>query len=313
MNSEIDVSAIVPVVHRTKDTAELAAEYIAALDKTGRSFEILFIIDGDKPAVFEALQELAAVDQRVRLIKFAKAFGEATAVSAGFRLSRGEVIVTLPAYFQVEPTAISTLVGALADCDMAVAYRSPRRRKSAFEVQRRRLFHWLIKVSSGENFSDLGCAARAFKRKILEEIPLYGEQHSFLPVLASKKGFRVREIAVEQSPRDWFEGKYGARSYLHRILDIFSVVFLVRFTKKPIRFFGMIGSITFVFGGLVVFTVVVQRLIFGVPLANRPVLLVGSLLTVLGLQVFALGLLGELIIFTHAREIKEYTIEEIVN
>lgn len=313
MTSEINVSAIVPVVHRTKDTAELAEEYIAALDDTGKSFEILFIIDGDKPAVFESLQELAADDQRVRLIKFAKAFGEATAVSAGFRLSRGQIILTLPAYFQVEPTSIGTLVDALDDCDMAVAFRSPRRRKSAFEVQRRRLFHWLIKVSSGETFSDLGCAARAFKRKILEEIPLYGEQHSFLPVLASKKGFRVKEIAVNQSSRDWFEGKYGAKSYLHRILDIFSVVFLVRFTKKPIRFFGMIGSITFVFGGLVVFTVVVQRLLFGIPLANRPVLLVGSLLTVLGLQVFALGLLGELIIFTHAREIKEYTIEEIVN
>jgi glycosyltransferase involved in cell wall biosynthesis len=313
MTRDIDLSAIVPVTQRTKDVAELATEYIAALDATHKSFEILFIIDGDKPSVFDSLQELAAADTRVRLIKFAKAFGEATAVSAGFRLSKGQVIVTLPAYYQVEPASVPSLVDALADCDMAVAHRSPRRHKSAFEVQRRRLFHWLIRVSSGESFSDLGCAARAFKRKILEEIPLYGEQHSFLPVLASKKGFRVKEIAVAQSSRDWFEGRYGAKSYLHRILDIFSVVFLVRFTKKPIRFFGMIGSITFVFGGLVVFSVVAQRLLFGIPLANRPILLVGSLLTVLGLQIFALGLLGELIIFTHAREIKEYTIEEIVN
>lgn len=313
MTGNIEVSAIVPVTRRTKDVAELAAEYISALDSTGRSFEILFIIDGDKPAVFDSLQDLAAADKRVRLIKFAKAFGEATAVSAGFRLSQGPVVVTLPAYYQVEPSSIATLVDSLDDCDMAVAHRSPRSHKSVFEVYRRRLFHWLIKVSSGERFSDLGCAARAFKRKILEEIPLYGEQHSFLPVLASKQGFRVKEIAVAQSSKDWFEGRYGAKSYLHRILDIFSVVFLVRFTKKPIRFFGMIGSITFVFGGLVVLTVVLQRLLLGIPLANRPVLLVGSLLTVLGLQIFALGLLGELIIFTHAREIKEYTIEEIVN
>jgi len=313
MNRTVDVSAIVPVSRRTQNISDLAGEYVAALDATGREFEILFVIDGDKPKVFDSLKELADRDKRVRIIKFAKDFGEATAISAGFRLSKGSVIVTLPAYFQVDPSEISTLFDALDECDMAVARRSSRYRKSAFEVQRRKLFHWLIKVSSGEAFSDLGCAARAFKREILEEIPLYGEQHSFLPVLASKQGFRVKEVDVPQSSRDRFKGRYGARTYLHRILDIFSVVFLVRFTKKPIRFFGMIGSITFVFGGLVVLTVVTQRLFFEMPLANRPALLVGSLLTVLGLQIFALGLIGELIIFTHAREIKEYTIEKTIN
>lgn len=313
MNRRIDVSAIVPVSRRTQDISDLAIEYISALSGTDRSFEILFIIDGEKPAVFDSLKRLAEGDKRIRIVKFAKEFGEATAVSAGFRLSKGSLIMTLPAYFQVEPSSIVTLLDSLESCDMAVARRSPRQHKSAFEIQRRNLFHWLIKVSSGEAFSDLGCAARAFRREILEEIPLYGEQHSFLPVLASKQGFRVTEVDIPQSSRDRFEGRYGAREYLHRMLDIFSVVFLVRFTKRPIRFFGMIGSITFVFGGLVVMTVVIQRLFLGMPLANRPALLVGSLLTVLGLQVFALGLLGELIIFTHAREIKEYTIEKTVN
>jgi glycosyltransferase involved in cell wall biosynthesis len=313
MSHDIEISAIVPVSQRTQDTVELGEEYISVLESTGKTFEILFIIDGDKPAIFESLQTLAASDKRVRLVKFAKAFGEATAVSAGFRLSRGQVILTLPTYYQVEPDSIISLIDALDDFDMAVAHRSPRSHVSAFEVQRRRLFHWLIKVSSGERFSDLGCAARAMKREILEEVPLYGEQHNFLPILASKQGFRVKEIPVAQSSRDRFEGRYGTKSYLHRILDIFSVVFLVRFTKKPIRFFGMIGSITFLFGGLVLAYIVVQRLFFGVALADRPALLVSSLLTVLGLQIFALGLLGELIIFTHAREIKEYTIEKIVN
>jgi glycosyltransferase involved in cell wall biosynthesis len=313
MSSETEISAIVPVSQRHQDIADLAKDYISALENLGRPFEIIFVIDGDKPAVFETLKKQAADEKRVRIVRFAKNFGEATAVSAGFRLSTGEIIVTLPAYYQIEPSAIESLVGALSACDMAVAKRSPRKHKSVFEVYRRRMFHWMIKVSSGENFSDLGCAARAFKRKILEEIPLYGEQHNFLPILASKQGFRVNEIAVPQSSRDWFDGKYGTKSYLHRVLDIFSVVFLVRFTKKPIRFFGMVGTIMFIFGGLVVLTVITQRLLFEVPLADRPALLVGSLLTVLGLQIFALGLLGELIIFTHAKELKEYTIEEIVN
>jgi glycosyltransferase involved in cell wall biosynthesis len=313
MTSDIEISAIVPVANRSQDVAELAKEYIEVLDTTGKSFEILFVIDGDKPEVFDSLQELAAADNRMRIIKFAKAFGEATAVSAGFRLSKGQVIITLPAYYQVQPSAISSLIDALVDCDMAVAHRSPRFRISVFEVYRRRLFHWLIRVSSGERFSDLGCAARAMKREILEEIPLYGEQHSFLPILASKHGFRIKEIRLAQSSRDRFEGRYSAKSYLHRVLDIFSVVFLVRFTKKPIRFFGMIGSIIFLFGGVVLMYIVGQRLFFGVGLADRPALLVSSLLTVLGLQIFALGLIGELIIFTHARELKEYAIEKIIN
>jgi glycosyltransferase involved in cell wall biosynthesis len=313
MTRDVDISAIVPVTQRTQETAELAAEYISALTATELSFEILFVVDGEKPGVSESLRQIAADDKRVRIIRFTKEFGEATAVSAGFRHSSGRIIITLPAYYQIEPESISKLIGELDECDMAVALRSPRHRKSTFEVQRRKLFHWLIKISSGETFSDLGCTARAFKRQILEEISLYGEQYSFLPVIASKQGFRVKEIAVPQSERDWFHGRYSLRSYLHRILDIFSVVFLVRFTKKPIRFFGMIGSLTFLLGALVVLVVVVQRLFFDVPLADRPVLLLGSLFTVLGLQIFALGLLGELIIFTHAKEIKEYTIEEIVN
>ncbi len=313
MSIDIYIYAIVPVSQRTQDTAELAKDYVAVLDSIDPNFEILLVIDGDKPKIFNSLRKLAAKEQRVRLIKFAKSFGEATAISAGFRNSKGQVILTLPAYYQVEPESIKMLVDTLDTCDMAVAHRWPRAQKSAFEGYRRRLFHWLIKVSSGESFSDLGCAARAIKREVLEEIPLYGEQHSFLPLLASRQGFRVKEVPLAQSSRDSFEGRYSAKSYLHRFLDIFSVVFLVRFTKKPIRFFGMIGSITFIFGALSLLYIIVQRLFFNMPLADRPALLVSSLLTVLGLQIFALGLLGELIIFTHAREMKEYTIEKIIN
>ncbi len=313
MSSDIFISAIVPVSQRTQDTVELAKDYVAVLDSMDLNFEILFVVDGDKPKMFNSLQELAAKDQRVRIIKFAISFGEATAISAGFRYSKGEVVLTLPAYYQVEPESIKALVDTLDTCDMAVAHRWPRAQKSAFEGYRRRLFHWLIKVSSGEIFSDLGCAARAIKREVLEEIPLYGERHSLLPLLASRHGFRVKEVQLAQSSRDSFEGRYSAKIYLQRFLDIFSVVFLVRFTKKPIRFFGMIGSITFIFGALSLLYVIVQRLFFNMPLADRPALLVSSLLTVLGLQIFALGLLGELIIFTHARDIKEYTIEKIIN
>ena len=105
---------------------------------------------------------------------------------------KGQALLTLPAYNQVEPESIKKLVDSLDTCDMVVGHRWPRAKKSAFEVYRRRLFHWLIKVSSGESFSDLGCTAKATKREVLEEIPLYGDQHRFLPLLASRHSFRVK-------------------------------------------------------------------------------------------------------------------------
>jgi hypothetical protein len=176
---------------------------------------------------------------------------------------------------------------------------------------RRDAFHRLI-ASGGQRFNDLGCGARAMKRRVLEEISLYGDQHRFLPVLANRQGFRVVEIDLAQSPLDRYDGGYRVRDYAHRVLDIFTVFFLVRFTKKPLRFFGMVGASTFLIGALLVTYLAIDRLVFLHPLADRPALLLSSLLVVLGMQLFALGLLGELIIFTHARDIKDYQIDEVV-
>ena len=174
------------------------------------------------------------------------------------------------------------------------------------------MFHRLVATDKGQRYSDLGCSVRAFSRRVLEEISLYGGQHYFLPVLADRQGFRVSEVDLRQSPKDRFEGRYRGSEYAHRALDIFTVFFLVRFTKKPLRFFGMVGASTFVIGAVLVAWLAIDRLVFLHPLADRPALLLSSLLVVLGMQLFALGLLGELIIFTHARDIKDYQIDEVI-
>jgi hypothetical protein len=147
---------------------------------------------------------------------------------------------------------------------------------------------------------------------VLEEIHLYGDQHRFLPILADRQGFRVGEVDVRQSSKDRFDGVYRPRVYARSFLDIFTVFFLVRFTKRPLRFFGMLGITTSGLGVAWVVLLVVQRLFFDQALADRPALLIASLLLVLGLQLFALGLLGELIIFTHARNLKDYQVAEVI-
>jgi hypothetical protein len=170
----------------------------------------------------------------------------------------------------------------------------------------------MLKLITGINYRDLGCGVRLLKRTVAQEILLYGDQYRFLPVLATRRGFRVREVELAQSPADRFRGRYRIRDYLHGLLNVMTVFFLVRFTKKPLRFFGSIGFLTAGLGGIFVLILIVQRLFFGMALADRPALLLGSLLIVLGAQLFALGLLGELVIFSHASESKEYAIRSIV-
>ena len=150
------------------------------------------------------------------------------------------------------------------------------------------------------------------RRQVIEDISLYGDQHRFIGLLAQSQGFRVAEVDVPQSSKDRYDGGYPIKEYAHRALDILTVLFLVRFTKKPLRFFGMLGDSMFLLGAVLILYMVIQRLFFDMGLSDRPALLLASLLAVLGLQLFAIGLLGELIIFTHARGLKDYRVEEII-
>jgi len=308
----IGISAIIPVGGRhTADLLALYAEYKSALDALGPAYEVIVVLDGPRPQLAADVQRLLASGDRVSVISLTRRFGEATALVAGFQRARGRTILTLPAYHQIRGSEIGKLVRALGVVDLAIGRRWPRA-GSRFEALRRDLFHQLLGSVTGQRFHDLGCSARAMKRRVLEEITLYGEQYRFLPVLASRNGFKVMEIELVQSPLDRFTGAYPPREYVRRALDVCTVFFLVRFTKKPLRFFGMIGVSTFLVGAALVAWLALDRLVFLHPLADRPALLLSSLLVVLGMQLFALGLLGELVIFTHARDIKDYQIEEVV-
>jgi glycosyltransferase involved in cell wall biosynthesis len=307
-----ELSIIVPVGRRHSDADELYRDYVQSLDAIARPYEMIFVLDGPKPAFADALRSAVARQPRpVKLIALTRDFGEATALMAGFEHSSGQVIVTLPAYHQIVAEDVSRLLGALDDCDFATARRWPRV-GGLFERIRRSIFHGLLGRVTGIRFRDLGCGARAFDRRVLEEVQLYGDQHRFIAVLADRQGFRVREVDVRQSPHDRFDGYYEPRAYARGFLDIFTVFFLVRFTKKPLRFFGMIGVTMFLVGAALLAWLVFERLAFGHGLTERPALLLSSLIVVLGLQLFALGLLGELIIFTHARSIKDYQVERVV-
>jgi len=310
--SAVKVSVIIPVGGRHADPVELYADYRAGLDALGQTYETIFVLDGPHEKFASGLKRLAAGGGHMTVVSLTRYFGEATALMAGFEHASGQVIVTLPAYYQIEGSEVTKLVEALDGCDFATARRWPRA-GGPFERLRRGAFHGLLAWVTGQRFGDLGCGARAFDRRVLEEIQLYGDQHRFLAVLADRQGFRVREVDVAQSSKDRFEGYYEPRVYARGFLDIFTVFFLVRFTKKPLRFFGMIGVSLFIVGALLVGWLVIERLFFGQGLTERPALLLSTLLVVLGLQLFALGLLGELIIFTHAKQVRDYQVDSVLS
>lgn len=308
---EVKVSVIIPVGSRFGDMGKLYPEYRAGLDALALPYEVIVVLDGPRPQVAQSLTALQAAGEPITVVRLSRAFGEATALMAGFEQARGSIIVTLPAYNQIEAAEIGKLVQALSSADVSVGRRWPRD-GGVLESLRRRSFHWAVGRLTGLRYRDLGCGARAMQRRVLEEITLYGDQHRFLALLADRQGFRVVETDIHQSTQDHFGGRYRLREYAHRLLDLVTVLFLIRFTKKPLRFFGMMGVIVSGLGAVLLLVLAAERLLFNQPLADRPALLLSSLLAVVGVQLFAIGLLGELIIFTHARDMKDYKIEEVI-
>lgn len=309
-DTELEVSAIIPVGSRRDDLPTLIDEYAEGLARAAVSFEIIVVLDGPCDGLGAQLVPLAADRSWLRVVELARDFGESAALTAGFNVARGQKMLTLPSYYQVVPAELTKLIAAGRETDMAIAVRWPRA-GSALEGWRRNAFHGLLGFVTGQRYRDLGCGVRLLKREITDEIPLYGERHRFYPTLAKSRGFEVREVEVAQSQKDDFRGRYRIREYLHRVLDILTLFFLVRFTKKPLRFFGTVGFLVAALGVIFLAVLIVQRLFFGIGLADRPALLLSSLMLVLGVQIFALGLIGELIIFTHARELKEYAVRRV--
>jgi glycosyltransferase involved in cell wall biosynthesis len=302
------VSVVVPVVERVDDLVALYHEFAPVLAARGERFEFLFVFDGG----FEPSPELLALSREIadiHLLRFAQRFGETAALRLGIERSRGEVILTLPAYPQVRPEGLGPLLDAVdAGADMAVANRSPRL-DSWLNRMQSRAFHQILGGISDHRFHDMACGVRAMSRPVAEALPLYGDMHRFIPAIAMREGFVVQEVAVPQHPRNAGMRVYGPAVYFRRLLDIATFFFLAKFTEKPLRFFGLVGSVFLAVGGVVSFVLLVERL-RGNPIANRPLLLLGVLLVALGVQLIGLGLVGEIIVHLRAPHRRAYRVRE---
>ena len=306
------ISLIIPITERHDELAEMLQEYRRALDGLRTPYEVIFVVDVSFEKGYRQLKAMKEGGENFTIIKQAKAFGESAAIMAGFRNSTGDVILLAPPYHQVEMEELPKIVENLEGFDMVIVRRWPRTDSRLNQLQTS-LFHRVVRSMAGSVASDIGCGVRLFRREILEEISLYGDHHRFLPILANRQGFKVREVDIRQSSRERRLRTYPLGTYLRRLIDLLTIFFLVKFTKKPLRFFGLTGTAILTAGLVLTSYLVFARLFFDVSLSDRPVFLIGILFIVLGLQIFAIGLIGEIVIFTHARELKDYHIEEIIN
>ncbi len=298
MSPARQVSVIVPAVSRPDSFDALYREFSAPLAEAGARFEFLFVLDPSLERWWERqrplLEPLRSAGAPIRVLRLAQVASEAELARAGAAEARYPVLLVMPPCRRVEAGALPLLLDRVADgADAAVAVRSPRRDSWSSRL-RSRAFRFLARPVT-RRFRDLGAGVVAIRAAVFREVPPYGGSYRYLPVLAEREGFRVDEVELPQHPADPGARPGGPGAYLERAIDLLGLFFLVRFTHKPLRFFGLLGVLLGAAGFAILLVLLIQRL-GGQGIANRPALLLGTLLVVFGTQSIALGLVAEIIV-----------------
>lgn len=307
-STPIRTSVVVLVTERPHALDWIYNTYQPILQARGEPYEFVFVVDRWNLARTEPLAPLMAGGAPIRVYEAGYGVGE-SGMLEGVRLSlHGEQIVTLPAYPRILPDGLATLLDRLEQGpDLVTAQRIPGRESWIGRVQRG-AFHLLLRVGIGGEFKDIASGVRVLRREVLDEVPLYGDLARFLPVLAQREGFRVEEIPLAQHPEDTKSRVYAPGVYVRRVIDLLGLFFLLRFTRKPLRFFGLIGSVLAGSGSIILLVMLIQR-IGGRAISDRPLLLLAVLLFVTGVQAIAMGLIGEIIVHLNAgRGRREYRV-----
>jgi hypothetical protein len=299
-----DVSVVVPVIERPEPLAALFDEYSAPLKAAGHTFEFIFATIPTHTSMLEELRGLAAQGAPIRVLEFGHSVGEASMLKVAAGHCRGRTLVTLPAYRQVDSSALLPLISKAEEADLVIAWRWPRNDARINQIQNG-LLHFLVGGLAGGRLHDVACGVRAMKPDLMQNVRLYGDVFRFLPLLARREGYVVEEVRSALHPLALKPRTYPAGTYLRRLLDVMGLFFLLRFTDKPLRFFGLLGGGLALGGSIILFAMFLTK-VLGAGIATRPFLLFGVLLLVLGVQAIALGLIGEMIVHLNASRRASY-------
>ncbi|HYC01516.1 MAG TPA: glycosyltransferase family 2 protein [Candidatus Limnocylindrales bacterium] len=296
----VEVSVVLPVYNEQDNIEPLHAELTEVLSALGRSYEIIYTDDGSRDRSPQILRRIQERDSNVRVVLFRRNFGQTAAVAAGLERTRGAIVVTLDSDRQNDPRDIPRLIAKLEEgYDLVSGWRQDRKD----ELVRRRMpsvaANAMIRAITGVHIHDYGCMLKAYRGEVARSLRLYGEMHRFIPAIACDLGAKVTEIVVNHRPRVAGSSKYGLSRVVRVVLDLLTVKFLSVYSTRPIHVFGVMGVLLGGAGAAVLALLGVQKIVFGMPLAGRPILLLAILLVVTGVQLVTMGLLGEMLARTY--------------
>lgn len=299
-NELLDLSVVVPIFNEEESIPHLVSELHAALGPTGLSYELVLVDDGSRDRSYAILEEMARSDPALHVVRFRRNFGQTAAMQAGLDVSRGAKVVTMDADLQNDPRDIPKMLEALDEgYDMIAGWR--KNRQDAF-VNRKlpsMIANRIISLATKVKLHDYGCTLKAMTRDVAKELRLYGEMHRFIPAVASWMGVRILEMPVNHRARRFGTSKYGIGRTLRVILDLMTVRFMQSYLVRPMQVFGLAGLVSLGAGLVTCAVLVVEKVMFSARLAERPLLLLGVLLIMVGVQLLSLGLVADVISRTY--------------
>jgi len=308
------LSVVIPVYNEEENIQLLHAKLKEALVILDNEYEILFVDDGSTDRTLSILEEIQAGDKHVIVLSLRRNFGQTAAFAAGFDFARGDVIVTMDGDLQNDPADIPKLLERIKDHDLVSGWR--KKRKDPFFTRRLPsiMANWLISKVTGVKLHDYGCSLKAYRRDVIKNLKLYGEMHRFIPAVASWYGVRIAEVETVHHPRMHGKSKYGISRTLKVVLDLITVKFLQSFSTKPIQFFGPVGVFSGFLGFLISLYLTGDKIFFGRDIGGRPLLLLGALLIIVGIQLIGMGLLGEMLVRVYHESQRKpiYVIKKII-
>ncbi len=307
--SSTSISVVVSLYNERPALDELCRRLDAVLSGLGRRYEIIFIDDGSTDGSIEKLREFRSAYPSVRYLRFRRNFGKSAALAAGFRAARYGIIATLDADLQDIPEQLPLLLEQLEHgYDLVSGWRYHRRDKLTRRIAST-IYNRVTSLLTGVRLHDINCGFKCYRREVLDEVMVYGERHRYIPVLASYRGFRLGEVKIEHARREHGSSRYGMERVLGGVFSLLTVILMTRYTNKPLHFFGLMGLLLAGLGSAIDLYLIILRVFFGQWLSNRPLLIIGILLAIVGVQLVLFGLLAEMIAFSYRRE-SDYSVVE---
>src|SRR5512140_614318 len=291
----IDISVVVPLYNEAESLKELHQQIRSTLGRMGMRYEILFVDDGSTDRSFQVLRDLKRQDRHVKIIRFRRNYGKSAALSVGFDKAMGNMVVTMDADLQDDPSEIPALRRKVEEgFDLVSGWKRVRRDPITKTIPSR-FFNFITRMMTGIKIHDFNCGLKAYRRDVVKTVKVYGELHRYIPVLAHWEGFRIGEIPVQHRPRKFGKTKFGLGRFWKGFLDLLTALFTTRYFRRPLHLFGFWGMIATLAGTIIDGWLVVEWFLGKTSLSNRPLFLAGFMLIIVGIQFISIGLLGEMI------------------